>query len=366
MKIIEGSTLEGGGQILRNAVALSTLLGEGITVNNIRKGRTPPGMKAQHAAGINLVGQISQDSYLNGAFKDSQTLEYIPGKLTGGDYLADPGTAGSTTLLLQIALPCLLYASTPSEEGSKLCLRGGTNAIQAPQIDYTQQIFLPFMRQHFGVNVDLEIVRRGYYPKGGGEIVARIHPVSEPLPAITVLERGELTKIRGRSYVAGLSIKLAKECRDAAVALLTKKGVDPFIIDIPYVKELPTEAYGFGSGIVLWAETENGCIIGSSAIGKKGMDPVEVGKEAAEELFQNLKQGGCVDEYLQDQWIIFGALAKGTSRVRCGLPLTLHTRTAMWLAEQLTEAKFREIPDEDGKTVVLECDGIGFKPEGGQ
>ncbi|PVG03083.1 RNA 3'-terminal phosphate cyclase [Serendipita vermifera] len=361
MKIIEGSTLEGGGQILRNTVALSTLLGQPITVNNIRRGRTPSGMRAQHAAGINLVGQISQDSFLNGASKDSETLEYIPGKLTGGDYLADPGTAGSTTLLLQIAFPCLLYAPAPSEDGSKLRLRGGTNAVHAPQIDYIQKVFLPFMRQHFRVNADVEIIRRGYYPKGGGEVVVRIQPVSEPLPAIAVLDRGEVMKIRGRSYVAGWPIELAKDCRDAAVSLLTQRGIDPSIIDIPYVKELPTEAHGSGSGIVLWAETENGCILGGGAIGKKGADPAEVGKEAAEELFENLNQGGCVDKALQDQWIIFGALAKGTSRIRCGLPLTLQTRTAIWLAEQMTEAKFREIPDEDGKTVVLECDGIGFK-----
>jgi RNA 3'-terminal phosphate cyclase (ATP) len=277
-------------------------------------------------SGINLVGQISQDSYLNGAFRDSQTLEYVPGKLTGGEYLADPGTAGSITLLLQIALPCLLYASAPSEEGSQLRLRGGTNAIQAPQIDYTREIFLPFMRQHFGINVDIELIRRGYYPKGGGEVLAKIHPVTKPLPAISVLDRGEVISIRGRSYVAGLSVKLAKDCRDAAVSLLTRRGIDPAIINIPYVKELPAEAHGFGSGIVLWAETANGCRIGGSSIGKKGVDPADVGKEAAEELVQNLKHGGCVDEYLQDQWIIFGALAKGTSRVRCGLPLTLHTR----------------------------------------
>lgn len=213
------------------------------------------------------------------------------------------------------------------------------------------------------VNVGLTIVRRGYYPKGGGEVSVTVPTMKEPLPAITVLDRGTVTSVRGRAYVAGLPKHLAKESRDAAVALLVKKGIDPSVIDIEYVREDAAKAFGAGSGVVLWAETDTGCILGGSSVGQKGVEAAEIGREAAEELERNLTQGGCVDEYLQDQWIIFGVLAKGKSRVRCGLPLTLHTRTAIWLAEKLTGVSFTQIPDEEGKTVVLECEGIGFMPK---
>jgi RNA 3'-terminal phosphate cyclase (ATP) len=345
MQKIDGSTLEGGGQILRNAVSLSALLQLPITVENIRASRKQPGLKAQHAAGqwkanvivcllnrsagLALVANISQGSEMKGASKDSTTLHFTPGTLTSGSYSADPGTAGAITLLLQIAVPCLLFSASEGDGTSSLRLRGGTNAIQAPQIDYTEHVFLPFIRKHFSVEVELAITKRGYYPKGGGEVSVTVHSRKESLPPINVVERGVVTSIRGRAYVAGLPKHLAKESRDAAIAYLIKKGIDPSVIHIEYVREESAKAFGAGSGVVLWAETDTGCVIGGGSIGQKGVDAGEIGREAAEELERNLAQGGCVDEYLQDQWIIFGVLAKGKSRVRCGLPLTLHTRSVV-------------------------------------
>ncbi|KAI0781224.1 RNA 3'-terminal phosphate cyclase [Trametes elegans] len=356
---LDGSVLEGGGQLLRIAVALSALLSKPIEINNIRASRNPPGLKYQHAAGLQLAAEICS-AHLQGCDTGSRSILFCP--LTKPEvskcYTADPGTAGSIALMLQISLPCLLFSSTPAPP-SGLILRGGTNATQAPQIDYTEHVFLPFLRAHFGLQPTLNIVKRGYYPKGGGEVHVSIPPVRGPLPAVTLTERGGVRAVRGRSYVAGLPKSLAESMRAAAIQVLVECGVAEGAISVAAVREKPSDAVGSGSGIVLWAETDGGCVVAGSALGRKGIEPARVGREAAIELASNLANGGCMDEYMQDQMIIFLALAEGKSRVKTG-PLTLHTRTAIWVAEQLSDAKFQV--EESGSSTIIECDGIGYAP----
>ncbi len=61
---------------------------------------------------------------------------------------------------------------------------------------------------------------------------------------------------------------------------------------------------------------------------------------------------------LEDQLIIFMALASGTSRMLCQQP-TLHTRTAMVVAEQLTSAKFTVI-QQNPRLWLIECSGAAI------
>jgi len=146
--------------------------------------------------------------------------------------------------------------------------------------------------------------------------------------------------------------------RDSALNRLISSGYEPAIINIDAVRERDEITMGSGGGVILWAETSGGCLIGGTAVSSKGTKPEDVGVTAAVELIRNLEHGGCVDEYLQDQIIIYMALAEGKSTVRTG-PLTLHTRTAIWVAEYLTQAKF-EIKEASGVTTMT-CYGIGFK-----
>jgi RNA 3'-terminal phosphate cyclase (ATP) len=114
-----------------------------------------------------LAAQIAS-AKLTGAVNGSMKIEFIPGSpKIPGHFVADAVTAGSTTLLLQIAFPLLLFPKHPSEISiSSLLLKGGTNAEQAPQIDYTGNVFMPFMRRHFGITAEVQVNRRGYYPRG--------------------------------------------------------------------------------------------------------------------------------------------------------------------------------------------------------
>uniref|UniRef100_A0A8C1Q4Z5 RNA 3'-terminal phosphate cyclase n=1 Tax=Cyprinus carpio TaxID=7962 RepID=A0A8C1Q4Z5_CYPCA len=320
---MDGSVMEGGGQILRVSAALSCIQGASIKINKIRAGRSTPGLRPQHLSGLELVRDMCSGN-LEGATVGSTEITHTPGKIKGGNHIADTHTAGSVGLLMQISLPCALFAQGPSE----LCLKGGTNAEMAPQIDYTLKVFKP-IAERFGVQFVCDLKMRGYYPKGGGEVVLKVNPVKELSP-INLTERGNITKIYGRAFVAGvLPFKLAKDMSTAAVLHLISNHPPQLFCD---------------------SVLTNVCVYAD-----------KVGIEAAEMLLRNIRHNGCVDEFLQDQLIIFMALANGTSRMRTG-PITLHTQTAIHVAEQLTNAKFviHKSEDEHAKdTYIIECQGVG-------
>lgn len=252
--------------------------------------------------GLQLLEKICA-AYTKGIDKGSTTISFMsehPAKC--GQYTADTGTAGSTALLLQVSLPSLLFAS-PSEDVkvggvSHLTLRGGTNATAAPQIDYTQHVFLPFLRSHFGIDIQLDVRRRGYWPKGGGEVAVSIPSISNSILPLDLTARGPVTSVLGKAFVTGsLPSNIADLMVQAAKTVLTAGGIDKKMIDIKIFKD--NDAIGSGSGIVLWAQTAGGCIIGGSAVGVKGTNATNTGRQAGEELVRNLSHGGCVDEYLQ-------------------------------------------------------------------
>ena len=258
---------------------------------------------------------------LTGAQNKSQEIEFIPGRIClPNNYSADAITAGSISLLLQVALPLLLFSYTPAP-ASILTLHGGTNASLAPQVDYTKYIFLPFIHKHFGVdNVSLHIMKRGYFPKGGGKVSLNVTPLcgAQKLQGFSLMDRGKAKRITGFTHFAGLPNIVAEGIIQGAKRKLAAAGYiggdksiytanTPDLLkddkDVPIQiscrREPPQLTTGAGSGIILWAELDGGGVIGGSAVGSKGVGPEQTGEQAADELIRGLNEGGCVDEVIE-------------------------------------------------------------------
>ncbi len=318
---IDGSQGEGGGQLLRMTVALSALTGTPVRVTHIRAGRPNPGLAAQHVTAVRAVAMLA-NAETKGLELGSSAIEFSPGALTGGTYSFDVGTAGSVTLVLQACLPVALA----SKASTRLRITGGTDVRWSPPLDYFARVFLPVLRK-IGGHADVILHRRGYYPRGGGEIEVAIPPTSAWSPR-DLTERGDVRRVRGIAHVSNLPSDIPK--RIAAAATRRLHGID----DVAIEERVYTggDAVGQGGALVLWVETDH-AILGASSLAERGKSSDRVGEEAAATLQDELTSSATVDVHLADQIVTYLALAHGTSSYLVR-EVSSHLRTMAWLIPQ--------------------------------
>lgn len=378
---IDGSILEGGGQLMRIAIGLSALMKKSIRIKNIRAGRSKPGLKAQHMCGLQLVQRLAGGK-LEGCVLHSSEITYLPekgnkssGSSTTTDHEAyqenfevDIGTNGATTLLAQISLPVALFRPCPTI----LELKGGTNnADTAPPVDYYQHVFLHHL-QHFGINIECNILKRSYNnPKGGGHLQLKIKPMTQVLCPITLFKEDSIRQKISYDILActagRVNPQVAQQIVNGATSVLNTSGSKGSSTNNSQKAEVRfdmqhcdhTKAVGNGSSVLIKANVmalAAKTVLAASADGTAKINPAETGARAARELLGQLNSGFAVcDQYAQDQLIIFMALASGQSQIQTG-PLTLHTRTAIYITELLTSARFKVSDDNN----LIECQGIGY------
>jgi RNA 3'-terminal phosphate cyclase (ATP) len=324
---IDGSFGEGGGQIVRTAVALSAVTGKSVRITKIRQGRSKPGLAAQHARAIMALAGIC-DARTSGVEPGSSEISFSPGEIRGGRHRVEIGTAGSVTLLMQCLLPALLRADGPSS----LRIHGGTDVSWAPTVDYFKNVFLPALSS-FGAKVSLEVLQRGYYPRGQGEVLLEVEPAKLTASQLAGRSCEAQSMVQGVSHSSNLPEHVAARQADSAVQELQQAGFSAQISR--EVLRLPS----LGSGITLWSDCK-----GSSCLGERGLPAEKVGRRAAEELIIELKSKATVDVHLADQLIPYLALAGGSYTVR---EISLHARTNIWTAGHFLDAKIK-IKEEKG------------------
>lgn len=348
---IDGSIGEGGGSVLRVAVALSAVSRKPIHIYNIRAKRSKPGLAPQHMHGVGALAKMT-NSRIEGLSLRSTELEFEPGVSEGGRYRVDVGTAGSITLILQALMPAAAFATKSVE----VEISGGTDVPMAPPIDYLANVTLPTLRK-MGYEGEVELVRRGHYPRGGGIVRARIEPVQR-LRAIRLTEAGKVTRIAGVSHCVRLPAHIATRQTHAAKQALLRAGYADVDVKTESQEQARDPHLGPGTGITLWVETEKGAILGGACLGRPGKPAERVGREAAESLLQQLKTGCTVDRYLTDQLISYMALAEGRSEITSA-ELTPHTMTNIELVEKILGVKF-EVEGQQRQPGRISVDGLGF------
>lgn len=359
---IDGSTGEGGGQIIRTALSLSMLTGIPIEMTNIRAGRAKSGLMRQHLMCVQASQQIS-NATVTGAALGSSSFRFVPNTIQTGDYNFDIGSAGSTSLVLQTLLPALLFANTDQSVHSTVSIKGGTHNPLAPTTDFLQYAFVPALAK-LGMQVDIECMQAGFAPIGGGVIKATVTPFmrradSRPL---TLTERGALVGIELVASNLNLEYDICKRELASAKVELLETGVNDTLITTKTNK-----LNGIGEGNTCYAvvthlatDTATHKIIQNveqqhqevfTLLGEKRASAERMGNRLAGLVKRYLfKTDALLDEYLTDQLLLPLALAGGgefSTRV-----ISPHTETQAWLIEQFLSVDIEFAQSDENNIIV--------------
>jgi RNA 3'-terminal phosphate cyclase (ATP) len=294
--VLDGSAGEGGGQILRTALALSAITGRPFTITRVRAQRPKPGLRPQHREAARAVASLV-DAELTGDDVGSARLEFRPRRAaTAGTYAFDIGTAGSTPLLFQSVCWPLALAGAPSA----LTLKGGTHQDHAPTFHYLALVWAPAVAR-LGFGFDLELQAAGFYPEGGGEFTARVAP-AHPMPPLDLRHRGMLQEVEVVSMVGGLGYEVADRQAARALRGLREAGVHA------EAERVPVPAHRSRGGHVLIVSSFERTRSGHGAVSARERTPEQTAETAVAAFRDHLGRRGAVDRHLGDQLLLPAAL----------------------------------------------------------
>ncbi len=333
---IDGSAGEGGGQVLRTSLTLALATGQPFCIENIRAKRRKPGLLRQHLTAVRAAAEVSA-AKVDGDELGSPSLAFTPGRLRGGSYRFAIGSAGSTCLVLQTLISALALAKEPSE----ITIEGGTHNPLAPTFEFLERAFTPIANR-MGPKVELVLERPGFYPAGGGRIVARITPAAR-FERIEIMERGEVRTRRARVLIAHLPRTIA----DRELAIVAKRL--SWSADSHSIEET-RDSHGPGNILSI----EIGCDHVTevfTGFGQKDVGAESLAERATQEAREWLASGVPVGRHLADQLLVPFALAGGGAFTT--MPLTPHTTTAIDVIRRFLPVDV-ELRPAEGRNVTVE------------
>lgn len=332
--VIDGSHGEGGGQILRTALALSMITGKPFELKNVRAGRKKPGLMRQHLVCVQASQRIS-NAVVEGAELHSQHLYFQPQQVQAGQYDFNIGSAGSTMLVLQTLLPALMIQDQPSQ----VTIHGGTHNPMAPTADFIQHCFLPALKK-MGVEVDFNIEAAGFFPVGGGKVTATI-AAWKNRQFYSVVQRGPLQAIKGYASV----LNLQHEIVERELATLSSR------LALNHTEQLYPAGISQGNTVFVVVEGEQHQQV-FSALGEMRKSAEQVAAQLAQAVKRYLASDAVADEHLADQLLLPLALGKGgefTAQI-----ISEHTRTQADMIQRFLDCEIQfEVQNTEATLIRL-------------
>lgn len=390
---IDGSILEGGGQILRISISMSYLLGIPISIRNIRSKRDNPGLQRQHLTCSKFITSLYNTKDVTGLQLNSGNIVLVPTKLlikneNNEEIKCILNSAGSIGLMIQQLLPCVLFSEIENKESKEIniTLTGGTLVKFSPTIYYLNEVLFPILEKNMNIKASCDLIKNGIYPMGLGEVILHVQKIlkenDEFIKPINITERGKFLKAEIRfCYTNNFKFKLDKICD--TIYKNAKKIIRNEFNQNGYSKNEEGEEIEFDEDEIIKQERinlgdryytfyyqivmiyENTRIKGDYMISEKKGDFIidEIIDKCEEATFYTVQNNEvCLDEHTVDHLIIFMALAKGTSKIKVG-PISLHTQTAIEIIKKFVYAvNFTITPGDDNKfiTNTIEVEGMGY------
>lgn len=338
---IDGSFGEGGGAILRLAAGFSHLFNHPIKIRNIRANRPKPGLRTQHLLGLKLISDLTK-SVLSDCKVGTKEITFTPNsKREINPYIdVNISTAASLGLLLQ-PIQIASFGFNKTEEIVISLSGGGSYGKWAPSLNYLQEVTYKIFNKS-GMKIDLEILKHGFYPKGGARVKCSIFPSENPLTPINLTELGNVNLIQGDIIITN-QLKRSRENIGTRIRKSIQQQIRSKLKFETNIRIHWVESTSPGVGLSLWSCSDTGAIISTGTmLGERNIRSEELGKTAADEIIKYIENDIPVDNYLSDQLIPLMAYIKEPSKMKV-LQLTNHTKTNLELVKLFTRKDYRVI-----------------------
>ena len=327
---INGGHGEGGGQIIRSAIALSCITKKPIHLENIRKNRKISGLRPQHLTAIKILQKVANAKVI-GAKIGSTEIKFIPGNIENLELVEDVGTAGSIPLILQVLIPVVAI----SKKQLNLKIKGGTDVLWSPTIDYTQYV-LQEAYSRMGINFSFELIKRGYYPKGGGEIKLQVYPSN--VKSILFSKR----KTKEVKLICSFSKFTNNEIENKINKIIEKLTEANYIVNVEIKSE---EALDSGASLLIYS-IDNDSIIGIDALYNKKTDEFDLD-------IDNFIKNYSIDDNLADMLVVPASLSAGKT-IFPVKEITKHLETNLFVTSKITGCKYGIGKTSNGFDVIIE------------